>query len=57
MSLFTLTLTSNLVIPPQYQERFVSGSILGSIQPSHGIGNLNFGPDTLGIRRLSYAYP
>jgi predicted amidohydrolase YtcJ len=45
------------VIPPQDQERLVSLGILVSMQPSHGIGDLNFAPDRLGSKRLSYAYP
>ncbi|MEY3668541.1 MAG: hypothetical protein RL572_2081, partial [Pseudomonadota bacterium] len=28
-----------------------------SMQPSHGIGDLNFAPDRLGPDRLGYAYP
>ena len=27
------------------------------MQPSHGIGDLNFAPDRLGPDRLGYAYP
>jgi len=45
------------IIPPQDQERLVSLSILVSMQPSHGIGDLNFAPDRLGAERLSHAYP
>jgi len=45
------------IIPPQEQARFVSLGILPSMQPSHGIGDLNFAPDRLGPDRLSYAYP
>ncbi len=45
------------VIPPQDQERLVSLGIIVSMQPSHGIGDLNFAPDRLGTKRLSYAYP
>ena len=45
------------VIPPQDQERLVSLGILVSMQPSHGIGDLNFAPDRLGTERLKHAYP
>jgi hypothetical protein len=45
------------IIQPQDQERLVSLGILVSMQPSHGIGDLNFAPDRLGAERLSHAYP
>jgi predicted amidohydrolase YtcJ len=45
------------VITPQDQKRLVSLGILVSMQPSHGIGDLNFAPDRLGSKRLNYAYP
>lgn len=45
------------VIPPSDQQRFVSMNVLPSMQPSHGIGDLNFAPDRLGQDRLGYAYP
>ncbi|MFT6269554.1 MAG: putative amidohydrolase YtcJ [Alphaproteobacteria bacterium] len=45
------------VIPPLEQERLVSLGVLPSMQPSHGIGDLNFAPDRLGPERLAYAYP
>lgn len=45
------------IIPPQDQERLVNLGILVSMQPSHGIGDLNFAPDRLGAERLSHAYP
>jgi predicted amidohydrolase YtcJ len=45
------------IIPPQEQERLVSLGILVSMQPSHGIGDLNFAPDRLGAERLNHAYP
>lgn len=45
------------IIPAQEQERFVSLGILPSMQPSHGIGDLNFAPNRLGPDRLAYAYP
>ena len=45
------------VIPFQDQERLVSLGVLPSMQPSHGIGDLNFAPDRLGAERLAYAYP
>jgi predicted amidohydrolase YtcJ len=45
------------IIPPKDQERLVSLGILVSMQPSHGIGDLNFAPDRLGAERLSHAYP
>jgi len=45
------------VIPPQEQQRLVSLGVLPSMQPSHGIGDLNFAPDRLGPKRLAYAYP
>jgi predicted amidohydrolase YtcJ len=45
------------IIPPQEQERLVSLGILVSMQPSHGIGDLNFALDRLGAERLNHAYP
>jgi predicted amidohydrolase YtcJ len=45
------------IIPPQDQARLVSLGILLSMQPSHGIGDLNFAPDRLGPDRLAHAYP
>lgn len=45
------------IIPPVDQERFASLGVLPSMQPSHGIGDLNFAPDRLGPDRLGYAYP
>lgn len=45
------------VIPPSDQQRFVELGVLPSMQPSHGIGDLNFAPDRLGADRLGYAYP
>ena len=45
------------IIPPQDQARLVSLGILVSMQPSHGIGDLNFAPDRLGPDRLAHAYP
>jgi hypothetical protein len=45
------------IIPAQDQARLVSLGILPSMQPSHGIGDLNFAPDRLGPDRLGYAYP
>ncbi|MFT4939033.1 MAG: putative amidohydrolase YtcJ [Paraglaciecola sp.] len=45
------------VIPPEEQDRFVKLGIIPSMQPSHGIGDLNFAPDRLGQERLAYAYP
>ena len=45
------------IIPPVDQDRFISLGILPSMQPSHGIGDLNFAPDRLGPERLEYAYP
>jgi hypothetical protein len=45
------------VIPPLEQQRLVSLGVLPSMQPSHGIGDLNFAPDRLGPQRLAYAYP
>ncbi|AEP31625.1 amidohydrolase 3 [Glaciecola nitratireducens FR1064] len=45
------------IIPAQDQERLVSLGVLPSMQPSHGIGDLNFAPDRLGPDRLAYAYP
>lgn len=45
------------IIPPQDQERLVNLGILVSMQPSHGIGDLNFAPDRLGPERLNHAYP
>ena len=45
------------IIPPSDQQRFVNMGVLPSMQPSHGIGDLNFAPDRLGPDRLGYAYP
>jgi predicted amidohydrolase YtcJ len=45
------------VIPLEDQDRLVSLGVLPSMQPSHGIGDLNFAPDRLGAERLAYAYP
>lgn len=45
------------IIPPSDQQRFVELGVLPSMQPSHGIGDLNFAPDRLGRDRLAYAYP
>jgi predicted amidohydrolase YtcJ len=45
------------IIPPSDQQRFVELGVIPSMQPSHGIGDLNFAPDRLGPDRLSYAYP
>lgn len=45
------------IIPPSDQARFVELGVLPSMQPSHGIGDLNFAPDRLGPDRLGYAYP
>ncbi|GAB5500583.1 MAG: amidohydrolase [Pseudohongiellaceae bacterium] len=45
------------IIPPSDQQRFVELGVLPSMQPSHGIGDLNFAPDRLGADRLAYAYP
>jgi len=45
------------IIPPSDQQRFVDLGVLPSMQPSHGIGDLNFAPDRLGPDRLGYAYP
>ena len=45
------------IIRPQEQERLVTLGVLPSMQPSHGIGDLNFAPDRLGEKRLAHAYP
>jgi predicted amidohydrolase YtcJ len=45
------------IIPPVDQQRFVDLGIIPSMQPSHGIGDLNFAPDRLGKERLAYSYP
>jgi predicted amidohydrolase YtcJ len=45
------------IIPPVDQQRFVELGVMPSMQPSHGIGDLNFAPDRLGPDRLAYAYP
>ena len=45
------------IIPPSDQQRFVELGVIPSMQPSHGIGDLNFAPDRLGPDRLAYAYP
>lgn len=45
------------IIPPSDQQRFVELGVLPSMQPSHGIGDLNFAPARLGADRLGFAYP
>lgn len=45
------------VIEPDDQQRFVDLKVIPSMQPSHGIGDLNFAGDRLGPERLAYAYP
>lgn len=45
------------IIPPREQKRLVDMQVIPSMQPSHGIGDLNFAPARLGAERLSYAYP
>ncbi|MGB3724929.1 MAG: amidohydrolase [Glaciecola sp.] len=45
------------VITPTDQQRFVDLQVIPSMQPSHGIGDLNFAGDRLGQDRLAYAYP
>ena len=45
------------VITPADQQRFVDMNVIPSMQPSHGIGDLNFAPARLGPERLAYAYP
>ena len=35
----------------------MSLGVIPSMQPSHGIGDLNFAPDRLGEDRLAYSYP
>lgn len=45
------------IIPPSDQQRFLELGVLPSMQPSHGIGDLNFAPDRLGMDRLGHAYP
>ena len=45
------------IIPAEDQERFVKLGVLPSMQPSHGIGDLNFAPDRLGAERLGHSYP
>ncbi|GAB5412456.1 MAG: amidohydrolase [Congregibacter sp.] len=45
------------IIPPEDQQRLVDMQVIPSMQPSHGIGDLNFAPSRLGTERLAYAYP
>jgi len=45
------------IIQPEDQARFVALNVIPSMQPSHGIGDLNFAPDRLGPHRLKFAYP
>ena len=45
------------IITPQDQQRFVDLNVIPSMQPSHGIGDLNFAGARLGQARLAYAYP
>ncbi|MEO0436057.1 MAG: amidohydrolase [Pseudomonadota bacterium] len=45
------------IIPPREQQRILTMGVVPSMQPSHGIGDLNFAPARLGVSRLAYAYP
>lgn len=45
------------IITAEDQERFVELGIIPSMQPSHGIGDLNFAPARLGPERLGHSYP
>ena len=45
------------VIQREDQQRFIELGVIPSMQPSHGIGDLNFAPDRLGMARLRSAYP
>lgn len=45
------------IIRPQEQARLLTLGVLPSMQPSHGIGDLNFAPARLGTERLAHAYP
>lgn len=45
------------VITPIDQARLKDMAVIPSMQPSHGIGDLNFAPMRLGPERLAYAYP
>ena len=45
------------VIEPGDQQRFFDLKVMPSMQPSHGIGDLNFAGARLGSQRLAYAYP
>jgi predicted amidohydrolase YtcJ len=45
------------VIPADDQQRIAELGVLVSMQPSHGIGDLNFAPARLGPVRLGHAYP
>lgn len=45
------------IIQPEDQSRFAALNVIPSMQPSHGIGDLNFAPDRLGPSRLAFAYP
>jgi predicted amidohydrolase YtcJ len=45
------------VIPPEEQVELARLQVIPSMQPSHGIGDLNFAPARLGPQRLEYAYP
>lgn len=45
------------IIRPQEQTRLLTLGVLPSMQPSHGIGDLNFAPARLGDKRLAHAYP
>ncbi|MBL4602143.1 MAG: amidohydrolase [Emcibacteraceae bacterium] len=45
------------IIPEVDQQRLVDLGIMVSMQPSHGIGDLNFAPARLGADRLGHSYP
>jgi predicted amidohydrolase YtcJ len=45
------------LIPPEDQQRLVDMQVIPSMQPSHGIGDLNFAPARLGPERMGHAYP
>lgn len=45
------------IIIPKDQKRLIAMQVIPSMQPSHGIGDLNFAPARLGKKRLANAYP
>ncbi|WP_395344650.1 amidohydrolase [Ningiella sp. W23] len=45
------------IITPEDQQKMITLGVIPSMQPSHGIGDLNFALARLGLKRLEHAYP